>query len=87
MSWSNCGRYIAAGTNIGYILVWNISSKVIVLYAECKERHSIRSLVWCPKDDENTLAYCDDHGQLGLVENACSDDDFYKNTTIEVPII
>lgn len=83
ISWSNCGRYIAAGTNIGYIFVWNISSKVIVLHAECKERYSIRSLVWCPKDGDNTLAYCDDHGQLGLVENACSEDDFYKNT-IEV---
>lgn len=86
MSWSNCGRYIAAGTNIGYIFAWNTSSKVIILHAECKERHSIRSLVWCPKDGENTLAYCDDHGQLGLVENACSEDDFYKNT-VEVSII
>jgi len=74
MSWSKCGRYIAAGTNTGFILVWNVSSQVIVLYAECKERYSIRSLVWCPKNGEYKLAYCDDHGQLGLVENARSDD-------------
>lgn len=86
MSWSNCGRYIAAGTNTGYVFVWNVSSKVIVLHAECKERYSIRSLAWCPKDGEHTLAYCDDHGQLGLVENACSDDEFYKDTD-EVMII
>ncbi|XP_050526875.1 WD repeat and HMG-box DNA-binding protein 1 [Daktulosphaira vitifoliae] len=75
ISWSKCGRYIAAGTNTGYIIVWNISSKIVVLHAECKERHSIRSLVWCPQKGTNTIAYCDDHGQLGLIENACSDDD------------
>ncbi|KAL4149661.1 hypothetical protein QTP88_003553 [Uroleucon formosanum] len=80
MSWSKCGRYIAAGTNTGFILAWNVSSQVIVLHAECKERHSIRSLVWCPKTGEYTLAYCDDYGQLGLVENATSDD-FDMNTT------
>ncbi|XP_015373408.1 PREDICTED: WD repeat and HMG-box DNA-binding protein 1 isoform X2 [Diuraphis noxia] len=74
MSWSKCGRYIAAGTNTGFILAWNVSSQVIVLHAECKERYSIRSLVWCPKNGEHTLAYCDDHGQLGLVQNAGSDD-------------
>lgn len=65
--------------------MWNVSSKVIILYAECKERYSIRSLVWCPKIGESTLAYCDDHGQLGLVDNACSEDDFYKDT-VEVII-
>lgn len=80
MNWSNCGRYIAAGTNIGFILAWNISSKVIVLHAECRERYSIRSLVWCPKNDEMSLAYCDDHGQLGLVDNICSEDEFPKDT-------
>jgi len=35
--------------------------------------------VWCPKKNENTLAYCDDHGQLGLIDNVCSEDDLYKN--------
>lgn len=78
MSWSKCGRYIAAGTNTGYILAWNVSSQMNVLYAECKERHSIRSLVWCPKNGEYTLAYCDDHGQLGLVQNATLDDCIYS---------
>lgn len=80
MSWSNCGRYVAVGTSIGFIFVWNVSSKVIVLHAKCKESYSIRSLVWCPKINENTLAYCDNHGQLGLVENVCSEDDFLNNT-------
>lgn len=85
MSWSNCGRYIAAGTNNGFIFVWNVSSKVIVLHAECKERYSLRSLVWCPKNDVSTLAYCDDHGQLGVIDKACFEDHFYKDS-IEVII-
>lgn len=86
MSWSNCGRYIAAGTNIGYICVWNVSSKVIILHAQCTERYSLRSLVWCPKNTKKSLAYCDDHGQLGVVDNACSEDDFYKDS-VEVMLI
>lgn len=55
-------------------MIWNVSSQVIVLHAKCKERYSVRSLVWCPKNGVYTLAYCDDHGQLGLVENASLDD-------------
>jgi len=83
MSWSCCGRYIAAGTNTGFIFVWNTSSKVIILHAECKERYSIRSLIWCPKSGKKTLAYCDDHGQLGLIDNVCSEDD-HNTDTVEV---
>ncbi|XP_050438249.1 WD repeat and HMG-box DNA-binding protein 1 [Adelges cooleyi] len=81
ISWSKCGRYLAAGTNEGYVVAWNVGSKVVVLHAKCKERHCIRSLVWCPRVGDNTLAYCDDHGQLGLIENACSDDEIFDENT------
>lgn len=66
-SFSSCGEYLAAGSTVGEISVWNVADKQPIKgqYAG-DDLHMITSLAWNPKSN-GELAFCDKDGQLSTV--------------------
>lgn len=66
-SFSQCGQFIAAGTETGEISVWNVRKSQTVK-GECasSESNRLTAIVWNPKSN-GEFAYCDSTGQLGTV--------------------
>lgn len=72
VSWSPCGQFVVAGTVDGCIIVWNVQTKQCIEKVKHEKGYSICSLAWHPKGGQ--IAYTDTEGNLGLLDNVCSDD-------------
>ncbi|KAL7298415.1 hypothetical protein TKK_0008609 [Trichogramma kaykai] len=64
---SECGKYLAASSVYGELIVWDISNKDAVGFVEYHQNAKITALVWNPSES-NEIAFCDSLGQLGCVE-------------------
>lgn len=66
---SCCGKYIAAGTMLGEMSIWNVQTQN-TLSGDTKgiENHQISSISWNPLNN-GEIVFCDMTGQLGLIDN------------------
>ncbi|XP_010630836.1 WD repeat and HMG-box DNA-binding protein 1 isoform X1 [Fukomys damarensis] len=69
VTWSPCGRYLAAGSVNGLIIVWNVETKDCVERVNHEKRYAICGLAWHPTCGQ--ISYTDAEGNLGLLENVC----------------
>ncbi|XP_042655129.1 LOW QUALITY PROTEIN: WD repeat and HMG-box DNA-binding protein 1 [Tyto alba] len=67
VAWSPCGRYLAAGSVDGIIVVWNVETQECIERMKHEKKYSICGLAWHPKYRQ--IAYTDTEGNLGLLEN------------------
>ncbi|XP_043930343.1 WD repeat and HMG-box DNA-binding protein 1 isoform X2 [Protopterus annectens] len=67
VSWSPCGRYLAAGSIDGNIVVWNVENKKCLERVKHEKSYTICGLAWHPRGGQ--IAYTDNEGNLGLLEN------------------
>uniref|UniRef100_A0A8C3U3R8 WD repeat and HMG-box DNA-binding protein 1 n=1 Tax=Catharus ustulatus TaxID=91951 RepID=A0A8C3U3R8_CATUS len=65
--WSPCGRFLAAGSVNGNIVVWNVETQQCIERMRHEKKYSICGLAWHPKYKQ--IAYTDTEGNLGLLEN------------------
>ncbi|XP_076978695.1 WD repeat and HMG-box DNA-binding protein 1 isoform X2 [Tamandua tetradactyla] len=69
VTWSPCGRYLAAGSVNGLIVVWNVETKDCMERVKHEKGYAICGLAWHPTCGQ--IAYTDAEGNLGLLENVC----------------
>uniref|UniRef100_A0A2K5EDH7 WD repeat and HMG-box DNA-binding protein 1 n=1 Tax=Aotus nancymaae TaxID=37293 RepID=A0A2K5EDH7_AOTNA len=69
VTWSPCGRYLAAGSINGLIIVWNVETKDCVERVKHEKGYAICGLAWHPACGQ--ISYTDAEGNLGLLENVC----------------
>ncbi|XP_069117606.1 WD repeat and HMG-box DNA-binding protein 1-like [Argopecten irradians] len=62
------GKILAAASSEGSILVWDINTKKCVDRYRHPKKFSVTAIAWNPKKP-NELAFCDQEGQLGLMED------------------
>ncbi|NWH65506.1 WDHD1 protein, partial [Geococcyx californianus] len=67
VAWSPCGRYLAAGSVVGNIVVWNVENQECIERMKHEKGYTICGLAWHPKYRQ--IAYTDKEGNLGLLEN------------------
>uniref|UniRef100_A0A4W3IBA0 WD repeat and HMG-box DNA-binding protein 1 n=1 Tax=Callorhinchus milii TaxID=7868 RepID=A0A4W3IBA0_CALMI len=71
VSWSPCGRYLAAGSADGSMVVWNVTTKECVERLQHEKAFKISAMAWHPKGGK--IAYTDCEGNLGLLEDILVD--------------
>ncbi|XP_033334142.2 WD repeat and HMG-box DNA-binding protein 1 isoform X2 [Megalopta genalis] len=64
---SECGKFIAASTVNGEIIVWNVITRDLIGYIEHQQNAKITSLAW-NLDESDEIAFCDNLGQLGCID-------------------
>ncbi|XP_002754018.1 WD repeat and HMG-box DNA-binding protein 1 isoform X2 [Callithrix jacchus] len=69
VTWSPCGRYLAAGSINGLIIVWNVETKDCMERVKHEKGYAICGLAWHPARGQ--ISYTDAEGNLGLLENVC----------------
>ncbi|CAI9598126.1 unnamed protein product, partial [Staurois parvus] len=69
VTWSPCGQYIIAGSIDGCIVAWNVGTKACLERVKHEKGFTICALAWHPKLPQ--VAYTDNEGNLGLLENVC----------------
>ncbi|XP_032107015.1 WD repeat and HMG-box DNA-binding protein 1 isoform X2 [Sapajus apella] len=69
VTWSPCGRYLAAGSINGLIIVWNVETKDCMERVKHEKGYAICGLAWHPACGQ--ICYTDAEGNLGLLENVC----------------
>nr|XP_039324585.1 LOW QUALITY PROTEIN: WD repeat and HMG-box DNA-binding protein 1 [Saimiri boliviensis boliviensis] len=69
VTWSPCGRYLAAGSINGLIIVWNVETKDCLERVKHEKGYTICGLAWHPACGQ--ICYTDAEGNLGLLENVC----------------
>ncbi|XP_008570911.1 PREDICTED: WD repeat and HMG-box DNA-binding protein 1 isoform X2 [Galeopterus variegatus] len=69
VTWSPCGRYLAAGSINGLIIVWHVETKDCMERVKHEKGYAICGLAWHPTCDQ--ISYTDAEGNLGLLENVC----------------
>ncbi|NWU96730.1 WDHD1 protein, partial [Upupa epops] len=67
VAWSPCGKYLAAGSMNGSIVVWNMETGECIERMKHEKNYSVCGLAWHPKYKQ--IAYTDTEGNLGLLEN------------------
>ncbi|XP_053553581.1 WD repeat and HMG-box DNA-binding protein 1 [Bombina bombina] len=72
VTWSPCGMYLVAGSVDGCIVVWNVENKACMERIKHDKGYAISGLSWHPKLAQ--VAYTDNEGNLGLLENVCHGD-------------
>ncbi|MEE6492231.1 hypothetical protein FKM82_016522 [Ascaphus truei] len=72
VTWSPCGQYLVAGSVDGCIVVWNVVTKACVERIKHEKSYTICALSWHPRMAQ--VAYTDNEGNLGLLENVCHGD-------------
>uniref|UniRef100_A0A3Q0T1J3 WD repeat and HMG-box DNA-binding protein 1 n=1 Tax=Amphilophus citrinellus TaxID=61819 RepID=A0A3Q0T1J3_AMPCI len=66
VSWSPCGRFLAAGSVGGLLTVWDVNSKLCVERQKHEKGFTVCSLAWHPSGSQ--IAYTDTEGCLGLLD-------------------
>lgn len=86
-AYSKCGKYIAAGCENGEITIWDINANTIVRENRSGdvEAQTITSIDWNPSNN-GEIAYTDNSGQFGLVENIFENDDNFLDDEAEAPV-
>lgn len=87
-AYSKCGKYIAGGCENGEITIWDINANKIVreernggdVEAQC-----ITSIDWNPNHN-GEIAYTDNSGQFGLIENIFESDENFLDDETEAPV-
>ncbi|XP_063104014.1 WD repeat and HMG-box DNA-binding protein 1 isoform X2 [Cavia porcellus] len=69
VTWSPCGRYVAAGSTNGLIVVWDVEAKACVERVKHEKGYTVCGLAWHPTCGR--ISYTDAQGNLGLLENVC----------------
>ncbi|XP_023579500.1 WD repeat and HMG-box DNA-binding protein 1 [Octodon degus] len=69
VTWSPCGRYLAAGSINGLIIVWNVETRGCVERVKHEKGYAICGLAWHPTCGR--ISYTDAEGNLGLLESVC----------------
>ncbi|XP_068169081.1 WD repeat and HMG-box DNA-binding protein 1 [Antennarius striatus] len=69
VSWSPCGRFLAAGGVGGSLTIWDVPSKLCVERQKHERGFSLCALCWHPGGGQ--LAYTDTEGRLGLLDGFC----------------
>uniref|UniRef100_A0A3Q1EC10 WD repeat and HMG-box DNA-binding protein 1 n=1 Tax=Acanthochromis polyacanthus TaxID=80966 RepID=A0A3Q1EC10_9TELE len=78
VSWSPCGRFLAAGSVGGSMTVWDVSSKVCVERQKHEKGFTVCSLSWSPSGSQ--IAYTDTEGCLGMLDGFTKDyDDLFDD--------
>ncbi|XP_007886321.2 WD repeat and HMG-box DNA-binding protein 1 [Callorhinchus milii] len=83
VSWSPCGRYLAAGSADGSMVVWNVTTKECVERLQHEKAFKISAMAWHPKGGK--IAYTDCEGNLGLLEDILVDSGNKKPTSSAAP--
>ncbi|XP_068110818.1 WD repeat and HMG-box DNA-binding protein 1 [Hyperolius riggenbachi] len=69
VTWSPCGQFLIAGSIDGCIVAWNVATKACLERVKHEKSFSICALAWHPTLPQ--VAYTDNEGNLGLLENVC----------------
>lgn len=67
--WSPCGKYVAASSKAGDVLVFELRTKAVVFAFQHEKKAQICNMVWNPNGQSKEIAFCDSRGYLGLLEN------------------
>uniref|UniRef100_H2YB75 Minichromosome loss protein Mcl1 middle region domain-containing protein n=1 Tax=Ciona savignyi TaxID=51511 RepID=H2YB75_CIOSA len=67
-SFSPCGRFLAAATVDGWIVLWDAETEMNVRTVQHPLKTCISSIVWNPQQN-NCVAFSDTRGQVGLLED------------------
>uniref|UniRef100_A0A3B4B8A0 WD repeat and HMG-box DNA-binding protein 1 n=1 Tax=Periophthalmus magnuspinnatus TaxID=409849 RepID=A0A3B4B8A0_9GOBI len=70
VSWSPCGKRLAAASVGGVIVIWDVSSKMCLERQKHEKGFTVCSVAWSPSGAE--LVYTDTEGCVGLLEGVCS---------------
>lgn len=86
-AYSKCGKYIAAGCENGEITIWDINANKIVREERSGdvEAQCITAIDWNPSNN-GEIAYTDNSGQFGLVENIFESDEYFLDEEAEAPV-
>nr|XP_056706893.1 WD repeat and HMG-box DNA-binding protein 1 [Euleptes europaea] len=83
VAWSSCGRFVAAGSVGGYIVIWNMETRECLERVKHEKGYTICGLAWHPKASH--VAYTDAEGNLGLLENVCGAEGKKSNPKVSAP--
>ncbi|CAK8678263.1 unnamed protein product [Clavelina lepadiformis] len=67
-AFSLCGRFIAAASADGWLVVWDAETQECLRKLQHPLKSSICSVMWNPLEN-NSLAFSDSRGQVGVLEN------------------
>ncbi|XP_043118097.1 WD repeat and HMG-box DNA-binding protein 1 isoform X2 [Puntigrus tetrazona] len=68
--WSPCGKFLAAGTVGGNLLIWDVVAKLCIERQKHEKGFTVCGMAWHPSGDR--IAYTDTEGCLGLLEGVSS---------------
>ncbi|CAH1793164.1 unnamed protein product [Owenia fusiformis] len=63
------GQYLAVACVDGSLSIWDFAFRDCLNRMQHENKHTICSLAWNPRST-NQIMFCDNHGQMGVVENA-----------------
>ncbi|KAI1895287.1 hypothetical protein AGOR_G00104740 [Albula goreensis] len=66
VTWSPCGKFLAAGTIGGFLTVWDVETKLCVEREKHEKGYTVCGLAWHPSGGQ--IAYTDTEGCLGLLD-------------------
>ncbi|KRT85068.1 hypothetical protein AMK59_290 [Oryctes borbonicus] len=68
VQFSPCGNFLAAASEHGDVVIWNVPSQTVVNCSQNQTSTAICAMVWNPLGN-GEIAYCDVQGQLGILTN------------------
>ncbi|XP_073683158.1 WD repeat and HMG-box DNA-binding protein 1 [Garra rufa] len=68
--WSPCGKFLAAGTVGGNLLIWDVEAKLCIERQKHEKGFTVCGMAWHPSGGR--IAYTDTEGCLGLLEGVAS---------------
>ncbi|XP_062302789.1 WD repeat and HMG-box DNA-binding protein 1 isoform X2 [Osmerus eperlanus] len=66
VAWSQCGKFLAAGSVGGLLTVWDVETKLCLERQKHEKGFTVCGLAWHPSG--NQLAYTDTEGCLGMLD-------------------
>ncbi|XP_056123194.1 WD repeat and HMG-box DNA-binding protein 1 [Rhinichthys klamathensis goyatoka] len=76
--WSPCGKFLAAGTVGGNLLIWDVEAKLCIERQKHEKGFTVCGMAWHPSGGR--IAYTDTEGCLGLLEDVRSSSSTIQNT-------
>ncbi|XP_073725327.1 WD repeat and HMG-box DNA-binding protein 1 [Misgurnus anguillicaudatus] len=77
--WSPCGKFLAAGTIGGNLLIWDVEAKLCVERQKHEKGFTVCGMAWHPSGGR--IAYTDTEGCLGLLDGVSSSSSTSSSTT------